>query len=53
MSFIGIACHRPGSKSHCLVDGQEEEQVFIEAKDNKRTIWTASAIPTPNSGHKK
>ena len=30
---------------------EEEEQVFIEAKDNKRTIWTVLAIPTPNISH--
>ena len=30
---------------------EEEEEVFIEAKDNKRTIWTVLAIPTPNISH--
>ena len=30
---------------------REEEQVFIEAKDNKRTIWTVLTIPTPNISH--
>ena len=29
-----------------------EKGKFIEAKDIKRTIWTASAIPTPNSSRK-
>ena len=30
---------------------KEEEEGFIEAKDNKRTIWTVLAIPTPNISH--
>ena len=47
MDKHGAVKHRQST----LADFQEE-QVFIEAKDNKRTIWTASAIPTPNSSRK-